>query len=70
MIKDAVKEWRNKWAPAIIQLSETLTGKQGAVYKQSQMASHGRLIVTILVFNVYIINPSGCCVCAVEYYGV
>ena len=53
MIKDAVKEWRNKWAPAIIQLSETLTGKQGAVYKQSQMASHGMLIlITLFMFIV------------------
>lgn len=42
VVKGAVQEWTNKWVPAIIQLSETLTGKQGTVYKQSQMASHGK----------------------------
>ena len=31
---------------------ETFTGKEGAVYKQSQMASHGRLILITLVFVV------------------
>lgn len=42
VIKGAIQEWTNKWAPAIIKLSETLTGKQGALYKHNQMASHGK----------------------------
>lgn len=44
VVKGAVHEWTTKWVPAIIQLSETLTRKQGTVYKQSQMASHGKVI--------------------------
>ena len=37
----ATTEWKSKWTPALLQLSETLTGKQGALLKQSQRICHG-----------------------------
>ena len=40
-VKAASHEWDTKWGPAIIELSETMTGKQATIYKQNQMASQG-----------------------------
>ena len=39
--KTAAKDWQTKWTPAILQHSATLTGKQGAMYKQNQKACQG-----------------------------
>ena len=52
-VKVAVHNWNSKWAPAIIQLSESLTGKQGTVYKQNQMASHGMYIDRAIIMYIY-----------------
>lgn len=54
VVKGAVQEWTNKWVPAIIQLNESLTGKQGAMYKQSQMTSHYKAILECMVITCII----------------
>ena len=39
--KTATEDWQTKWTPAILQHSATLTGRQGAMYKQNQKACQG-----------------------------
>ena len=40
VVKAGTTAWVTKWTPAILQHSDTLTGKLGALYKQNQMACH------------------------------
>ena len=44
MVKTGMHDWVTKWTPAILQHSQTLTGKLGAIYKQYQMSYHGKFI--------------------------
>ena len=41
IVKAGAIAWMTKWTPAILQHSDTLTGKLGAIFKQNQMACHG-----------------------------
>ena len=41
VVKAGTAAWVTKWVPAILQHSDTLTGKLGTIYKQNQMACHG-----------------------------
>ena len=40
-VKVAIQEWNSKWVPAILKLSESLTGNPAAVFKHNQRTAKG-----------------------------
>ena len=51
VITTATSDWEMKWTPAVLEHSDNLTGKLGAIFKQNQMACQGIITFYMLSFN-------------------